>query len=72
MDYNGTIACDGELLPGVKEGLIALVDDIGIHVLTVDTFGQAHSFLEAITCKFSLIGKENQDLAKLEYIACNL
>jgi soluble P-type ATPase len=68
LDYNGTIACDGELLPGVKEGLIALADEIGIHVLTADTFGQAHSFLEGIPCEFSLIGKENQDIGKLEYI----
>ncbi len=68
LDYNGTIACDGELLPGVKEGLIALADEIGIHVLTADTFGRAHSFLEGIPCEFSLIGKENQDIGKLEYI----
>ena len=68
LDYNGTIACDGELLTGVKEGLIALADEIGIHVLTADTFGRAHSFLEGIPCEFSLIGKENQDIGKLEYI----
>jgi hypothetical protein len=39
LDYNGTIACDGGLLRGVKEGLIAQANDTGIHGLTADTFG---------------------------------
>ena len=68
LDYNGTIACDGELLPGVKAGLISLSDKITVHVLTADTFGRAYSFLKGIPCEYSVIARESQDLAKLEYV----
>ena len=37
LDYNGTLACDGELLPGVKERLNRLAERMQIHVLTADT-----------------------------------
>ena len=55
-------------MPGVKDGLISLADNITVHVLTADTFGQARSFLKGIHCEFSVIANANQDLAKLEYI----
>ena len=41
LDYNGTLAVDGRLLPGVREALALLADDIEIHVITADTFGLA-------------------------------
>ena len=39
LDYNGTIAVDGQPVQGVKERLTALARHIEIHVLTADTFG---------------------------------
>ena len=30
LDYNGTIACDGELIAGVKENLTALADKLQV------------------------------------------
>jgi P-type E1-E2 ATPase len=39
LDFNGTIACDGKLLPGVAEKLNLLSDKLDIHILTADTFG---------------------------------
>jgi soluble P-type ATPase len=68
LDYNGTIAGDGKLLPGVKEGLSALADVLSIHVLTADTFGQARSFLEDIPCEVSVIADEYQEISKLTYV----
>jgi len=41
LDYNGTIACDGLLIPGVKDILINLSRSLSIYVLTADTFGGA-------------------------------
>lgn len=41
LDFNGTMACDGNLLPGVEERLNALANTLNIHVLTADTFGTA-------------------------------
>ncbi|WP_339137916.1 MAG: hypothetical protein WGN25_07010 [Candidatus Electrothrix sp. GW3-4] len=45
-DYNGTLAVDGILLPGVKEA-INKVTDIDIHVITADTFGIAEEQIKA-------------------------
>lgn len=68
LDYNGTIACDGDLIAGVKENLVALVDKLQIHILTADTFGKARSGLEGIKCELSIIAPDAQDVGKLEYV----
>ena len=68
LDYNGTIACDGDLLAGVKDGLSALAEVLSIHVLTADTFGRARSRLEGIPCEFSVIDEQYQEISKLTYV----
>lgn len=68
LDYNGTLACDGHLITGVKESLNALADNLQIHIVTADTFGKAASRLEGVPCKLSILPAGNQDTAKLEYI----
>ena len=40
-DYNGTLAHDGRLLPGVAAALAALAADLRVHVVTADTHGGA-------------------------------
>ena len=68
LDYNGTIACDGNLIAGVKENLVALADKLQIHILTADTFGKARPGLEGIKCDLSIIAPDAQDIVKLEYV----
>ena len=68
MDYNGTLACDGLLLPGVRECMEALSDRVRIHVLTADTFGKARAGLEGLPCELSILPPENQDKGKLAYV----
>jgi len=68
LDYNGTLACDGEMIPGVKEGLVALSDLLEIHVLTADTFGKVESGMKGIPCRVTVLPVENQDLGKLGYV----
>jgi soluble P-type ATPase len=68
LDYNGTLACDGELLDGVKERLEALAGTLQIHILTADTFGKARAQLVGIPCELSILPAEDQDRGKLEYI----
>ena len=41
LDYNGTIAVDGQIPPEVREALVRLSKDFQIHVLTADTHGTA-------------------------------
>ena len=68
LDYNGTIACDGDLIPGVKENLVALADKLQIHIVTADTFGNARRGLDGIKCELSILAPEAQDIGKLEYV----
>jgi len=68
MDYNGTMACDGTLLEGLKEPLEALSNTLEIHVLTADTFGKATAELSSLPATLSILPQDNQDEGKLEYI----
>jgi soluble P-type ATPase len=68
LDYNGTLAVDGQLLDGVRESLEKLSGKLHIHVITADTFGKAQSGLSGIDCKLSILALDNQDIGKLEYV----
>ena len=68
LDYNGTLACDGTLLAGVKEALDVLADKLEIHVLTADTFGKSKSELQGVRCQLSILPVEDQDIGKRDYV----
>ena len=68
LDYNGTIAVDGELLDGVRERLEALTSRVAVHVLTADTFGNARSGLKDVPCELAILPAENQAEAKHQYV----
>lgn len=68
LDFNGTLAVDGKLIPGVKKSLIALSKKISIHVATGDTFGTAVQELKGIPCKIKLLTTKNQKTEKHKYL----
>jgi soluble P-type ATPase len=68
LDYNGTLAIDGILIPGVKDILNELSKQFSIHVITADTFGGAESELADIKCTFTRLNPDNQSEAKLQYL----
>jgi soluble P-type ATPase len=68
LDYNGTLACDGKLLPGVAERLNVLSGQMKIHVLTADTFGSVKEALADVSAEISILPTDGQDLGKLKYI----
>ncbi len=68
LDYNGTIAVDGQPVQGVKERLIALARHVEIHILTADTFGGVEKKLSDIPCKIHVLPVEAQDKGKIEYV----
>lgn len=68
LDYNGTLACDGQLLEGVGARLEALASRLQIHVLTADTFGSAHAALSGLPCQIFILSPEKQDEGKLNYV----
>jgi len=67
-DYNGTLAVDGTLLPGVGDLLAALASQIEIHVITADTFGLAAAQLAPLPARLTLIPVEAQAEAKLAFV----
>jgi soluble P-type ATPase len=64
LDFNGTLACDGALLPGVRERLTALAQDLTVHVLTADTFGKAAAELDGCPVALTVLPADAQDEAK--------
>jgi len=68
LDYNGTLAIDGELIPGVKEKLNALANKINIHVITADTFGTAQKNLQNVLCKCIVLHQTEQQIQKKDFI----
>lgn len=68
LDYNGTLAVDGEPVPGVTDALKNLTQSLEVHVLTADTFGKVQSRLEGLSCRLSVLPVENQDTGKLDYV----
>jgi len=68
IDYHGTLACDGLLLPGVASTLEGLLDRMELHVMTADIFGKAQSQMLGIPHHFEKLDPDNQATAKRDYV----
>ena len=68
VDYNGTIAKDGELLDGVAELFALLAESVSLHVLTADTHGTVAQKVQALPVALHIIGEGPQDVSKLTVI----
>ncbi|MFH2057969.1 MAG: ATPase P [Pseudomonadota bacterium] len=68
FDYNGTIAQDGELIKGVKEGIAKFSSQMNFHVITADTFGFVKKQLQDVNAVLTIISNKNQDQKKLDYV----
>ena len=68
MDYNGTLACDGGLEPGVIQGLETLQPHLQMHIVTADTFGKVRAAFARTTCQVTVLPSEDQAQGKLDYV----
>ncbi|WP_031516926.1 HAD family hydrolase [Desulfofalx alkaliphila] len=68
LDYNGTIACDGILLAGVKEKLNLLAGKISIYIITADTFGEAAAQCSEVNCQLKILSEANNTLEKEKFV----
>ena len=68
MDYNGTLAVDGDIVPGVAPALEKLAAHLKIHVVTADTFGLAAEQLAGSPAQLTVLPPGRQDKAKLDYV----
>lgn len=67
-DFNGTLAIDGQLVPSVSDRLSELAEDLEIHVVTADTFGQAQAELEGLPVSVLVLPSDRQTERKIDYL----
>jgi soluble P-type ATPase len=68
VDYNGTIAQDGELLSGVAELFVQMAEKVNLHILTADTHGTVAQKVQGLPVSLHIIGEGRQDISKYNVI----
>lgn len=61
MDVNGTLAVDGELLPGITERLHILQNQLTIHLLTANTYGTIEKIEQFLNIKATILDTQSGD-----------
>lgn len=68
LDYNGTLAEDGDVIEGVEWRLQALSESLAIHLITADTFDTVAEAWGSLGCKVSIVPPTEQHVAKRDYV----
>jgi soluble P-type ATPase len=68
LDFNGTIAENGLLIPGVEDRIIAISEFLKISVVTADTYGNVEKQMLKLPVETVIIPKKEQDKLKLKYL----
>jgi len=68
FDVNGTLAVDGQLLPGVPELLDNLKEHLEIHLLTADTHGKQAEINSILNINAYKIKAGNEANQKADYV----
>lgn len=68
LDVNGTVTVDGGLIPGVKERIELLKDNVAIHLLTADTFGRGAEVAAELRTQFKRVSSCEGGLDKKDFL----
>lgn len=68
LDFNGTLACDGQLLEGIEPRLKALASQLDIYIVTADTFGSVRAMVEHLNVEVHILPTGNETEGKLAFI----
>ena len=68
MDYNGTLAVDGEPIQGTRRRVEKLATQLQVQVITADTFGKVQAALDGWACSVKILGQEDQVGQKLAFV----
>ena len=68
LDYNGTLAVDGRLLDGIAPRMAALANELDLHVVTGNTYGNAREQLRGCAAEVVCLSATGQAEAKLDYV----
>jgi P-type E1-E2 ATPase len=55
LDLNGTVALDGEVIPGLDVQIATLSDHLGVHIVTADTHGKAEATSQRLGSELVLL-----------------
>lgn len=64
LDYNGTIAVDGQLIAGVRELIAALAEQVNVYVMTADTYGTVTAACQGMAVEVLVFPIENAGESK--------
>ncbi|HTR05808.1 MAG TPA: hypothetical protein VMJ11_03950 [Paraburkholderia sp.] len=67
LDFNGTLAVDGRILPGIATRMAALANDLNLHVVTGNTHGDAQDQLRDCAAEVVCLAATGQAQAKRDY-----
>lgn len=68
LDYNGTLALDGQMFESVRENLHWLSAFLEIHIITSDTFGSVEQQCEGLPVKVNLLENLDHTQEKADYL----
>lgn len=68
LDYNGTIAVDGQIIEGVEEFIIELAKSVKIYIVTADTYGTVAAQCGHLPVTIMTFPSENAGYEKLKIV----
>ncbi len=68
LDFNGTLAIDGKIIPETLPLIQALTERVNVHVITADTFKMAAEELKNVPVKLTILKSGQEKQQKLFYI----
>ncbi len=69
LDFNGTLAMDGRLIPGCMQRLTSITQQIDVFVLTADVYGSVRDELAGVNLEIQTLGSRPEDEAKRSFVA---
>jgi len=68
LDFNGTLALDGIMKPGVAGLLRELAESLQVHIVTAGTFGGVEGEVQGIPCRLKILKGADQTGQKARYV----
>jgi len=68
FDWNGTLAEDGALIPGVKERIDLLSEKVRIYILTADIHGTASTKIQDLKAELVKVPGKDSKNGKLKFL----
>jgi soluble P-type ATPase len=68
LDFNGTLAMDGRILPGVAGLLRELAANLQVHIVSAGTFGGVEAEVQGIPCRLKILQGADQTGQKERYV----